>query len=205
MPQSHALGRAIGAADLAVIVGGASVGDYDIVKQALLPGVSTFRCRQSRCPGKPTWFRHRRRLSHSWPSGIRPPPSFARAFLPTRPRLSRAAAAAPWARAVLTAMSTRTARTSLSAGVGGRTAGAERAPIRQSDTPRVHVAAATRCCAAGASGAGATAERVDVPAARPGAPIRDQAATPAPQVHAERAYGGALCGCSGGLRKPHSC
>ena len=54
---SRALGLAIGAADLAVIVGGASVGDYDIVKQALsalgleisVPAIAVR-------PGKPTWF-----------------------------------------------------------------------------------------------------------------------------------------------------
>jgi molybdopterin molybdotransferase len=54
---SAAIGDAIGNADLMVIVGGASVGDYDIVKQALAGrglgiSVPTVAVR----PGRPTWF-----------------------------------------------------------------------------------------------------------------------------------------------------
>ena len=54
---SRALGRAIGAADLAVMVGGASVGDYDIVKQALAArGLDISVPAIAVRPGKPTWF-----------------------------------------------------------------------------------------------------------------------------------------------------
>jgi len=54
---SRALGRAIGNADLAVIVGGASVGDYDIVKQALAArGLEISVPKVAVRPGKPTWF-----------------------------------------------------------------------------------------------------------------------------------------------------
>jgi molybdopterin molybdotransferase len=54
---SAAIGEPLGVADLVVIVGGASVGDYDIVKQALASRdleilVPTVAVR----PGKPTWF-----------------------------------------------------------------------------------------------------------------------------------------------------
>jgi molybdopterin molybdotransferase len=54
---SRALGDAIGAADLVVIVGGASVGDYDIVKQALAErGLEIAVPKIAVRPGKPTWF-----------------------------------------------------------------------------------------------------------------------------------------------------
>jgi molybdopterin molybdotransferase len=54
---SRALGDAIGAADLAVIVGGASVGDYDIVKQALAARALEISVPKIAVrPGKPTWF-----------------------------------------------------------------------------------------------------------------------------------------------------
>jgi molybdopterin molybdotransferase len=54
---SRALGRALGGADLAVIVGGASVGDYDIVKQALAArGLDISVPNVAVRPGKPTWF-----------------------------------------------------------------------------------------------------------------------------------------------------
>jgi molybdopterin molybdotransferase len=54
---STAIGEAIGDADLAVIVGGASVGDYDIVKQALASrGLEIMVPRVAVRPGKPTWF-----------------------------------------------------------------------------------------------------------------------------------------------------
>jgi molybdopterin molybdotransferase len=54
---SAAIGDAIGEADLMVIVGGASVGDYDIVKQALAARGLLISVRQVAVrPGKPTWF-----------------------------------------------------------------------------------------------------------------------------------------------------
>jgi len=54
---STAIGEAIGNADLAVIVGGASVGDYDIVKQALASrGLGILVPNVAVRPGKPTWF-----------------------------------------------------------------------------------------------------------------------------------------------------
>ena len=54
---SAALGRAIDDADLAVIVGGASVGDYDVVKQALSSrGLKIAVPKIAVRPGKPTWF-----------------------------------------------------------------------------------------------------------------------------------------------------
>jgi molybdopterin molybdotransferase len=54
---SRALGDVIGAADLVVIVGGASVGDYDIVKQALAErGLDIAVPKIAVRPGKPTWF-----------------------------------------------------------------------------------------------------------------------------------------------------
>jgi molybdopterin molybdotransferase len=54
---SRAFGEAIGAADLGVIVGGASVGDYDIVKQALASrGLEILVPKVAVRPGKPTWF-----------------------------------------------------------------------------------------------------------------------------------------------------
>jgi molybdopterin molybdotransferase len=54
---SLALGSALGDADLAVIVGGASVGDYDVVKQALsAQGLEIHVPMVAVRPGKPTWF-----------------------------------------------------------------------------------------------------------------------------------------------------
>ncbi len=54
---SSALGDALGDADLAVLVGGASVGDYDVVKQALAPrGLEIAVPKIAMRPGKPTWF-----------------------------------------------------------------------------------------------------------------------------------------------------
>jgi molybdopterin molybdotransferase len=54
---SATIGEAIGGADLAVIVGGASVGDYDIVKQALAAqGLKISVPKVAVRPGKPTWF-----------------------------------------------------------------------------------------------------------------------------------------------------
>jgi len=54
---STAIGDAIGNADLTVIVGGASVGDYDIVKQALgSRGLAISVSQVAVRPGKPTWF-----------------------------------------------------------------------------------------------------------------------------------------------------
>jgi molybdopterin molybdotransferase len=54
---STAIGEAIGNADLAVIVGGASVGDYDIVKQALASrGLGILVPNVAVRPGRPTWF-----------------------------------------------------------------------------------------------------------------------------------------------------
>ncbi len=54
---SRALGDVIGAADLVVIVGGASVGDYDIVKQALAArGLDISVPKIAVRPGRPTWF-----------------------------------------------------------------------------------------------------------------------------------------------------
>jgi molybdopterin molybdotransferase len=54
---STAIGEAIGDADLAVIVGGASVGDYDIVKQALASrGLGILVPKVAVRPGRPTWF-----------------------------------------------------------------------------------------------------------------------------------------------------
>jgi molybdopterin molybdotransferase len=48
---------AVGAADLMVIVGGASVGDYDIVKKALAArGLNISVPKVAVRPGKPTWF-----------------------------------------------------------------------------------------------------------------------------------------------------
>jgi molybdopterin molybdotransferase len=52
-----AIGEAIGNADLVVIVGGASVGDYDIVKQTLASqGLGILVPKVAVRPGKPTWF-----------------------------------------------------------------------------------------------------------------------------------------------------
>jgi molybdopterin molybdotransferase len=54
---SSMIGDAVGNADLAVIVGGASVGDYDIVKQALAAqGLKISVPKVAVRPGKPTWF-----------------------------------------------------------------------------------------------------------------------------------------------------
>ena len=54
---SSAILPAIDAADLVVIVGGASVGDYDIVKQALAAsGLLICVPKVAVRPGKPTWF-----------------------------------------------------------------------------------------------------------------------------------------------------
>lgn len=54
---SSAIGDAVGDADLAVIVGGASVGDYDVVKQALTSrGLKIAVPKVAVRPGKPTWF-----------------------------------------------------------------------------------------------------------------------------------------------------
>jgi molybdopterin molybdotransferase len=52
-----ACARALGEADLVVIIGGASVGDYDLVKPALSGlGLSIAVPRIAIRPGKPTWF-----------------------------------------------------------------------------------------------------------------------------------------------------
>jgi molybdopterin molybdotransferase len=52
-----AIGHAVGDADLIVIVGGASVGDYDIVKKALAArGLNISVPAVAVRPGKPTWF-----------------------------------------------------------------------------------------------------------------------------------------------------
>jgi molybdopterin molybdotransferase len=54
---SSAILAAIAAADLVVIVGGASVGDYDVVKQALATsGLQISVPKVAVRPGKPTWF-----------------------------------------------------------------------------------------------------------------------------------------------------
>jgi molybdopterin molybdotransferase len=54
---ARALERAIASADLVVIIGGASVGDYDIVKQALAAqGLKVSVPKVAVRPGKPTWF-----------------------------------------------------------------------------------------------------------------------------------------------------
>jgi len=54
---SSAIGDVIGSADLLVIVGGASVGDYDIVKQALATlGLNISVSKVAVRPGGPTWF-----------------------------------------------------------------------------------------------------------------------------------------------------
>jgi molybdopterin molybdotransferase len=54
---SHALPGIIADADLTVIVGGASVGDYDIVKKALASlGLDISVPKVAVRPGKPTWF-----------------------------------------------------------------------------------------------------------------------------------------------------
>jgi molybdopterin molybdotransferase len=54
---SSAIGDVIGGADLLVIVGGASVGDYDIVKQALATrGLNISVNKVAVRPGSPTWF-----------------------------------------------------------------------------------------------------------------------------------------------------
>jgi molybdopterin molybdotransferase len=54
---SSAILAAIDEADLVVIVGGASVGDYDIVKQALAAsGLQIYVPKVAVRPGKPTWF-----------------------------------------------------------------------------------------------------------------------------------------------------
>jgi molybdopterin molybdotransferase len=54
---SAAIGDTLGEADLVVIVGGASVGDYDIVKQALASrGLGILVPKVAVRPGKPTWF-----------------------------------------------------------------------------------------------------------------------------------------------------
>ena len=54
---SAAIGDAIDNADLMVIVGGASVGDYDVVKQALAGrGLGILVPTVAVRPGKPTWF-----------------------------------------------------------------------------------------------------------------------------------------------------
>lgn len=54
---ARAIGEAIDNADLAVIVGGASVGDYDIVKRALATrGLNISVPNVAVRPGKPTWF-----------------------------------------------------------------------------------------------------------------------------------------------------
>jgi molybdopterin molybdotransferase len=54
---SSAIGDVIGSADLLVIVGGASVGDYDIVKQALAGrGLNVSVSKVAVRPGGPTWF-----------------------------------------------------------------------------------------------------------------------------------------------------
>jgi molybdopterin molybdotransferase len=54
---SAAIGDALDDADLVVIVGGASVGDYDIVKQALASrGLGILVPKVAVRPGKPTWF-----------------------------------------------------------------------------------------------------------------------------------------------------
>jgi molybdopterin molybdotransferase len=101
---SRALGRAVGAADLAVFVGGASVGDYDIVKQALASrglGISVPKIAVR--PGKPTWFGT---VGATPILGLpgNPAAAFVCASLFLRPLihgfLARAAASA-WVRAVL--------------------------------------------------------------------------------------------------------
>jgi molybdopterin molybdotransferase len=54
---SAAIGAALEVADLAVIVGGASVGDFDIVKRALgQRGLTILVPNVAVRPGKPTWF-----------------------------------------------------------------------------------------------------------------------------------------------------
>lgn len=54
---SCAIGDAMGTVDLMVIVGGASVGDYDIVKRALTArGLNISVPKVAVRPGKPTWF-----------------------------------------------------------------------------------------------------------------------------------------------------
>jgi len=54
---SAAIGAALAVADLAVIVGGASVGDFDIVKRALgQQGLVISVPKVAVRPGKPTWF-----------------------------------------------------------------------------------------------------------------------------------------------------
>jgi len=54
---SAAIGEPLSVADLVVIVGGASVGDYDIVKQALASrGLGILVPKVAVRPGKPTWF-----------------------------------------------------------------------------------------------------------------------------------------------------
>lgn len=54
---SRALGDAACDADLAVMIGGASVGDYDVVKQALAArGLEIAVPKVAVRPGKPTWF-----------------------------------------------------------------------------------------------------------------------------------------------------
>jgi molybdopterin molybdotransferase len=54
---SAAIGAVLGFADLAVIVGGASVGDFDIVKRALgQRGLKLTVPKVAVRPGKPTWF-----------------------------------------------------------------------------------------------------------------------------------------------------
>jgi molybdopterin molybdotransferase len=54
---SAAIGESLGVADLVVIVGGASVGDYDVVKQALASrGLGILVPKVAVRPGRPTWF-----------------------------------------------------------------------------------------------------------------------------------------------------
>jgi molybdopterin molybdotransferase len=54
---SAAIGNVVGDADLIVIVGGASVGDYDVVKRALAArGLNISVPEVAVRPGKPTWF-----------------------------------------------------------------------------------------------------------------------------------------------------
>src|SRR4029077_20828338 len=101
---SHALARGIGAADFAGIVGGASGGEYDIVKQALAArGLDISVPAIAVRPGKPTWFGT---VAGSPILGLpgNPAAAFVCAGLFLRP-LIRAylaqEAAAVWARAVL--------------------------------------------------------------------------------------------------------
>ena len=78
---SGAVLDAIDGADLAVIAGGASVGDYDVVKRALASRGLEILVRQVAVrPGKPTWFGTHRLQTGARPSGqsgcgirVRPP------------------------------------------------------------------------------------------------------------------------------------